>query len=377
MVGQNEQNLGTSLGNLSSSIYGGNYQAERARQDAAGQALGALTQQNYGLQGSLLNQAGSQYLGGLNQAANNYASAGNLQQGNLTAMQNALSGLQSGYQAGNNNQMQALALFPSLLNAQYSPSQAMVQAGQGLTGLDQQQIQDQMNRFYGNISAPWQTNQAYLNQIGQPTTGSAQTQQPYYQNQLANILGAGVGGLGLFNGAKSALGGTGSLFGGGSVAPWALDASGASVPLDTAALAGSSAIDFGGGEAASALPAAAMAWIICTELVKQGRLPRRWWAVGAKTFAAYPEIAKRGYYVWAIPSVRHLRRKPNSVYSRVLCKVFNWRAEDIAARAGVKGARKLWRGRAVTAALALPCLALGAVAKTQDWRSIYRNEGLI
>ncbi len=256
----------------------------------------------------------------------------------------------------------------------------MIQAGQGLTGLDQQQITDQMNRFYGQIDAPWKTNQAYLNQVGQPTTGSSQTQQPYFQNQMANLLGTATGGLGLYNGLSGALGGGGSLFGGGGASGLSGGLTGAqALPgFDTlGGTIGMGAADVGGGAAASALPAAAMAWIICTELVKQKRLPRRWWAAGAKVFAAYPEIAKRGYYVWAIPSVRHLRRKPNSLYSRLLCKVFNWRAEDIAARAGVKGARKLWRGRAVTVALALPCLALGAVAKAQDWESVYRNEGLI
>jgi hypothetical protein len=92
-----------------------------------------------------------------------------------------------------------------------------------------------------------------------------------------------------------------------------------------------------------------------------------------RAFDAYPEIAKRGYYLWAIPSVRHLRRQPDSLYSRTLAAAFRWRAEDIAARAGVKGARKLWRGRAVTAALVLPCLALGALAGKQDWRAVYRE----
>jgi hypothetical protein len=53
---------------------------------------------------------------------------------------------------------------------------------------------------------------------------------------------------------------------------------------------------------------------------------------------------------------------------------FNWRAEDLAARAGVKGARKLWRGRAVTAAMVVPCLVLGALAREQDWQSVYRKK---
>jgi hypothetical protein len=121
-------------------------------------------------------------------------------------------------------------------------------------------------------------------------------------------------------------------------------------------------------------PAAGGFWIICTELMRQKKMPKRYWLTGSKAFAGYPDAVKRGYYVWAIPSVFHLRRHPDSLYSRFLGKVFGWRAEDLAARAGVAGARKLWQGRAVTAALWLPCLALGALLPEQDWCSVYRKE---
>lgn len=205
-VSQNQQDLGSTLGNLSANIYGGNYQAERARQDAASQALSALMQQNYGLQGNLLNQAGNQYLSGLGQAAQDYLSSGQLALANAGMQQNALNSLQSGYQAGNSNQLQALALAPSMLSAQSIPSQQMVQAGQGLTGLDQAQIQDEMNRFYGTQQAPWQNLTQYMNAIGQPTTGSGSTTQPYFTNPMANLLGAATGGLGLYNGLNSAFG---------------------------------------------------------------------------------------------------------------------------------------------------------------------------
>lgn len=224
MASQNQQDLGSSLGNLSANIYGGNYQAERARQDAASQALSSLMQQNYGLQGNLINQAGNLTnqagqlrLAGLGQAAQDTSAAGQLSLANLGAQQNALNTTQSGYQAGNQQQLAALGLFPSLMQAQYAPSQAMIQAGQGLTGLDQAQIQDQMNRFYGEQSAPWTNLNQYMNAIGQPTTGSNSQTQPYFTNPLANVLGAGIGGLGLYNGMNSAFGKGGSdaaLFGG-------------------------------------------------------------------------------------------------------------------------------------------------------------------
>lgn len=86
--------------------------------------------------------------------------------------------------------------------------------------------------------------------------------------------------------------------------------------------------------------AAVAAWIICTELNKQGRLPTRWYIPGARAFAAYDEQGKKGYYIWAVPSVRHLRRNPGSLYSKFLEVWFNARAEYLAAKAGIKGARK-------------------------------------
>lgn len=118
-----------------------------------------------------------------------------------------------------------------------------------------------------------------------------------------------------------------------------------------------------------------LSWIICTELVRQRRLPIRWYIAGSAIFAAYHPWVKEGYYLWAIPSVGHLRRYPNSAYSRLLTLVFNWRAENIAAHASVKGARKLYRGAAITGILWPVCFMLGCglhlLNLTQDWRSVY------
>lgn len=115
-----------------------------------------------------------------------------------------------------------------------------------------------------------------------------------------------------------------------------------------------------------------IAWIICTELVQQGKMPMRWYIVGAKVFAAYPEAVKRGYYLWAIPSVQHLRAHPNSMYSKFLSMIFKWRAENIAYYAGVKNARKLWRGAAVTMILWPVCWSLGMLISEQDWKAVYK-----
>lgn len=116
-------------------------------------------------------------------------------------------------------------------------------------------------------------------------------------------------------------------------------------------------------------------WVICTELLKQRRMPVRWYNFGAQVFRHYPNAVKEGYHVWAVPSVRHLRVHPYSLYSCFLCVIFNWRAENIAAHAGVEGARKLWRGALVTVVLWPICYSVGWVRitlrKHTDWERLY------
>ena len=88
----------------------------------------------------------------------------------------------------------------------------------------------------------------------------------------------------------------------------------------------------------------AAAWIICTELTKQGKMPIRYYIYGARAFAKYPEYGKQAYYVWAIPCVKHLKKYPNSLFSRFLEKIFNWRAEYLSAKQGLRGAKKHFMG---------------------------------
>lgn len=125
-------------------------------------------------------------------------------------------------------------------------------------------------------------------------------------------------------------------------------------------------LDIGGLVENAAL--AFIGWIICTELMLQGKMPRKWWIKGAPIFAAYPNEVKQGYYLWAIPCVVHLRSYPNSILSRLLCVVFNCRAQSIAEKATI-------RGRAITVVLWPICYAIGYVLirmrKLQNWQSVY------
>lgn len=129
----------------------------------------------------------------------------------------------------------------------------------------------------------------------------------------------------------------------------------------------------GGGDILSTVADVALAfigWIICTELVRQGKMPRKWWVKGARIFAAYPDFVKQGYYLWARPCVVHLRRYPNSWFSRLLCIVFNARARSIAERT-------TFQGTLVTVILWPICWTLGAamwLCNIQlDGLSVYRE----
>lgn len=83
-----------------------------------------------------------------------------------------------------------------------------------------------------------------------------------------------------------------------------------------------------------------LGWILCTELYKQGRMPKRFYVNGLRVFGTYSDQSKKGYYIWAIPSLRHLRAKPFSIFSRIICSIFNARAEYLSAEANEPTARK-------------------------------------
>jgi len=113
--------------------------------------------------------------------------------------------------------------------------------------------------------------------------------------------------------------------------------------------------------------AALVAWIICSELVKQGRLPVRYYRKGGAKFASYSDTIKRGYYVWAIPSVIHLRNKPHSTYSKFLEVIFNIRAEWIAT-----GNKKLL-GSIIEGVLYPTCYILGKLCSHRNFMEVYKD----
>ncbi len=254
---QNELGLGKTLDDLATSIYGGNYATERGLQTNAAGTLGGLVNQRLGLSSDASKGAGVLSLG----------------EGGI--VNTAASNLQTGYDTGNLNAVRGLALEPQVLSGAATPSQQITTGGQGLTAQDQASIADIMARFYGNQDMPRTNLTQYLNQIGQPTTGSTSTTSPYFQNQTANALGAATGGLGLYNGLNTATGGSlgsglGGLFGLGAAAPSATGALTGGAGL-YGGLGGAEALG-GGGAAAGGADAAIASVLSAFGLISDRRL---------------------------------------------------------------------------------------------------------
>lgn len=200
-------------------------------------------------------------------------------------------------------------------------------------------------------------------------------------NKASGALVDSVTGGAISQSVGDALFTTGELFGDYSGGSAVAGSVAAGVGTDAAvgegvAAAGTAAESAGILDGLGTAAEAALAWIVCTELMKQGRLNKRWYFSGSVVFNSYSEISKIGYYIWAIPAVKHLRKYPNSYLSKFLELIFNWRAEYIASTLGVKSARKLVRGMIVSAFLYPTCCTLGHVLYffgiKKDYHVIYR-----
>lgn len=113
-----------------------------------------------------------------------------------------------------------------------------------------------------------------------------------------------------------------------------------------------------------------MGWIVCTELVRQGRMPKKFYIPGLRAFNKYSPAIHKGYYFWAVPAVAHLKANPNSKLSKFLEVMLNARAEYLAAEATVAGARKTVLGW-VAKQLVWGCWLLGkTVARDQPCMQI-------
>lgn len=189
-----QRNLGKTLSDASTTLYGNQYQNERQLMDQAASQYGTLYNQGQqlGMQGAqaganIYNTAGNQYQTGLQNAAN-------IANQDMSAMQGAAQGLQQGYQTGTNAATQAAAMYPQLAQAQSIGEQQQMAAG------------DAYNKWQERYKTePYDALTRYQQLIGSPI--GAGTSQPYFQNQGANIMSGITGGLDIM----TKLGGLGKI----------------------------------------------------------------------------------------------------------------------------------------------------------------------
>lgn len=115
-------------------------------------------------------------------------------------------------------------------------------------------------------------------------------------------------------------------------------------------------------------------WIVCTELLRQGKFNRKHYAAGLKVFHSYPRHLLCGYYVWATPLVLYIRRNPSSWITGCVRHVFAERAEYLAARSGVSGARDTVYGQSISALMFGFCYLLGHGLNTCTALTAMRKE---
>jgi hypothetical protein len=177
----NEQNLGNSLANLSSNLYGNAYENERNLMTQAAGTLGNLD------------------LGALSQSASAGQALGNLQTGGLGIANSAASGvggLQTAALGAQENAINSMPTLSALPSQDYNTS---INAGLQAQQLTQQQLNDLAQRYYGTEMAPWSTLQEESGIVGGAIPGLSTTTTPYYTNPFGQVLGGALGTAALGN----------------------------------------------------------------------------------------------------------------------------------------------------------------------------------
>jgi hypothetical protein len=114
-------------------------------------------------------------------------------------------------------QMAASALAPQAANQDYTDLGALANVGSQREGMAQNEINDVMNRFNANASAPGQAIENYIGLLNGTggRYGSTQQTTPYHQNSGMGALGQGLGLLGGLGGMSGAMTGLPWLSGAG------------------------------------------------------------------------------------------------------------------------------------------------------------------
>jgi hypothetical protein len=207
------EGLGSAIGNLAYQ----NYQQGLQQQQQAAAQLGQLGQQNLQQQLSAANTLG--YLGqgnlaaqmqaggmlsniGQQNIANQQAAAGaltNLGFGNIGTQLSGAQGLGQNFMGAGNQQLSAIGMAPQIGNLDYQQAAALQEAGGNIQTLNQQAIQDAVNRWNYGQQQPYQNLQTYMQGIQGTYGGQGSESQPYFTNPMANALSGGLGAYGIGN----------------------------------------------------------------------------------------------------------------------------------------------------------------------------------
>lgn len=129
---------------------------------------------------------------------------------NQDTLERNLNGLATNIYGGNytnerNNQLKAGVEAPTAASQDYTDLGALANAGAQVQGQNQAGLTDQVNRYNFNQQQPAQNIASYIGLLngsgGQ--YGGQSTTSPYYQNNAANALGMGLGGVGMLSGMSN------------------------------------------------------------------------------------------------------------------------------------------------------------------------------
>lgn len=192
------QGLGDAIGGLAYQ----NYQQGLGQQQSAAQTLAGLTQSGAaGLGGNYAQDLANKYssIGAAGNAAGLGLNSGNLALGagnlGIGAGNLGIGAGGLGLNAGNLN-LNSAQLLPLLQQMGMTADNQALLAGGQLQGLDQQSINDAVQRWNYQQNLPLSNLQNYISNITAQTggTGQSSTTQPYFQNQGANALSGALGG---------------------------------------------------------------------------------------------------------------------------------------------------------------------------------------
>jgi len=173
-----------------------------------------------GLAARAASQGLADSIGGL--AYNNYQQGLQQQQGAAGTLAGlsatGAGGLSNAFQTGVGNMVKEGYVAPSINNINFQNVGALQDAGNQAQQLNQNSINDAVQRWNYNQELPYNTLNNYMAEIQGNYGGTTTNSQPYYDNSLGNILGGAAFGssilpslLGVSGGASAGMGGMGAL----------------------------------------------------------------------------------------------------------------------------------------------------------------------